>query len=134
MSNVSYPKFGKVKTIVLPVPGDDSAISLSVYKERYGIDLKDILYCDAVSGYIKFKNSKTLFLLDFSEPQESKTFTELQCGLTPIVKLETGSYDSGNSDGFLNLYEPSNTLYVAFSIDQDNDFIIDNMKIVCIEL
>lgn len=39
MANISYPQFGNVKTITLPIATGDN-LTLDEYKEKYGIDLR----------------------------------------------------------------------------------------------
>ena len=62
---MGYPNFGKVKTITLPIPS--TYMTYKQYKEKYGIDLKNILFIDEVSKLIKLKPSRTLLLADISE-------------------------------------------------------------------
>lgn len=61
---MSYPNFGKVKTIVLPlVDTGANGITIDEYREKTGIDLRDIIAFDAPNGRIVFK-TPALYLFE----------------------------------------------------------------------
>lgn len=67
---MSYRAIGKVKTIVLPVPKKDESLTISQYKERYGIDLNDFFYNNGDFTKIKEGRNKVIYL-DFSDYSKS---------------------------------------------------------------
>ena len=58
---MSYPIFGKTKTIVIPC-GDGEDLFYDSYKEKFGIDLKDIFQLNNANKTIELKNNNCLYL------------------------------------------------------------------------
>lgn len=137
MANRSYPPFGKVKTIVLPVPTDE--LTYSQYKQKYGIDLKDVFEIDA-DYYINFKNYRNSnILFDFTEV---KTITgTVTPNLIPVGCLPSAStvYDEGAEDGKLEFFQIAYSTadeatfanyVIKFVISKDMPWEIENMTIM----
>ena len=122
MANITYPPFGKVKTIVLPVKNIPYGSSIEEYKELFGIDLKDFIELDE-DGYINFKPKPNDFYL-------------LQCEilgggfvLLPIATVGRTKYVFGNTDGDLSLQGIENSEGIVFWVDSSDDFTLENVKI-----
>lgn len=86
MSNQPYPVFGKVKTIVLPFNSeDDRNISLTDYKAKYGIDLKEIFQFNEDYENPKIPKN-TLFIIAASRWSEDLNYpigTDDYCLIIP---------------------------------------------------
>lgn len=87
MANISYPKFGKVKTIVLPI--NTSLMTFDEYKEAYGIDLDDLFILSDNQYILKneYKNVQILLL-------DSENYFSGNIGLKNILRydeVESGS-------------------------------------------
>ena len=71
MANIIYPPFGKIKTIVLPIEysflsnhdGDSFSAFVIAYKEKYGIDLSEIIRFTKRGSSISMDFGKTAFYL-----------------------------------------------------------------------
>ena len=64
---MAYPNFGKVKTIVLPFNlQDDNGISLDEYKEKYGIDIRDLFVLNSNGLFDKRDFKDTAFYVECS--------------------------------------------------------------------
>lgn len=66
---MAYPNFGKVKTIVVPLSENIDGITYDEYKEKYGLDLRDIFDIKILEGAVaqvslKLKNTLYLVSLD----------------------------------------------------------------------
>ena len=127
MANVSYPQFGKVKTIVLPIPAN--SISLDEYKEKYGIDLREYIYLDGHE--IKLKNvENALILIDDIDSNLVGSIRTLR----PIISLGIQQWTSGSLDGstiFGCVYNVADEVYEGLEliIDKDDDFTLDNVHV-----
>ena len=64
---MSYPAFGKVKTIVLPIPGEE--LTLNEYRDKYGIDLREFIKVTATNILLDFGCAHVLL-------KETKEFGE----------------------------------------------------------
>ena len=139
---MAYPNFGKVKTIVLPIPY--SWIGIDEYKEKYGIDLKEFIKLNFTSKSIELEKSpNTLILIDLSDSIDYAGFI----GLPALVPLGSFSvmdpeyYDSGVNDATLNYmlfkYSTDDGLLglaiLRFRISKDDDFSYDNLKISVVD-
>ena len=125
---MSYPVFGKVKTIVLPVPTPDDAISLQQYKDRYGIDLKDFLVLEPDYGLIDFIAPKDSIVL-FNTREVSEHFEHIVIlGLDVLQESSSKPYNvDTSSNAELNLVFTS--VNMQFYIRYTDDFTIDNILI-----
>ena len=132
---MGYPNFGKVKTIVLPVPANQ--MTYAQYKEKYGIDLKDFIELGSTS--IRLKSNRNVFLIaDFTEIKE--LLESYFPNLCPIGSLPmyAQDYDDGVQDGCMRIYlcdfdESLNEVVahfmLQFLIPQDREFKFENMYI-----
>lgn len=123
MANRSYPPFGKVKTIVLPIP--DSPMNVDEYKQKYGIDLKE-LFALTNDYNIKLKDNKNaLFLL-----------SDDVC-LHPILGRDGEAYEEGSNDAKLELIAEiysGGSYGLSLTIDKDDAFKWNNVIIQYFEL
>ena len=78
-------KHSQLGIVVLPVPRD--AITISEYKEKYGIDLHEFFYVNN-DGYTVFRpDVKKIFYLDLSGSEVNVDFS---CqAITPITAIDT---------------------------------------------
>lgn len=130
---MGYPSFGKVKTIVLPCPSYSDTLSISQYKEKFGIDLSEYLILD--NGYIYFDAKGNLILInsfDIDSVGEHISYG-LNHAIVPLVATKQLSWLSGSDTGVLKLgiYEVTDDdcygLYIF--VDKDDDFTMDNVRI-----
>lgn len=129
---MGYPAFGKVKTIVLPIAKGDN-LSISEYKEKYGIDLKEYLFVDA-SGNLYFDTSKYLFLVRLIDADRSTYHFN---SFNVIISSLVTTYDAGSTDATLQLMtSPVDEAdwSIKFEIDKDVDFLLDNVRISYYEI
>ena len=122
---MGYPQFGKVKTIVLPLPVN--LISYSDYKKLFGIDLKDVLKLE--NGIITLKRGDYLPLIkDFMGESISGILY-----IAPITNVTMQQYSEENTDAVLRLYyngvAGDDGLALQFSIYKDEEFTFENIKI-----
>lgn len=121
-----YSNFGKVKTITLPFTGTEDGLTLDQYKERFGIDLLDII--ELKDDFIQFKESRysnNLILLNHEYH-----------GIYPAITRIKG-YNSGTSSAYLNMVyltfddEDAVTIENGFylTISQDAEFKAENIRI-----
>ena len=129
MANISYPKFGKVKTIVLPIP--DSPCTLDEYKDTYGIDLEE--FVSIQGNFIGFKvPANTQILLDISTVYDSSY--PVVISLVPLVSFNEQEYDYENDDaiskigGFANNAD-GEYYFLELSCDKDTELSIENIKV-----
>ena len=123
---MGFPNFGKVKTITLPFTGYEVEMPISEYKEKYGIDLRELLRLDTAHGLILLKDDNSLVLLN-----------KLGVGLrTPVI--QTNAYVHNSSDGQLNIVyltiSPETSDIVGedgliIYIEQNQEFTFDNMLV-----
>ena len=130
---MSYKPFGKTKTITLPISVDDEEMSIYQYKEKYGIDLREIidLFLDAGSGNIRFKVDALILV------QVHKL--NVPCRIFVPNKYYYVTWTSGETDGALSLtlIDYSGDAFdagIALKIPYDKDFIIENLTITHAEL
>ena len=129
MANISYPKFGKVKTIVLPIP--TSSMSLEEYKDFCGIDLEEFLIIESDTPYLKFPKNALVLIADTFDV--SSSFVKLN----NVILTEEQAYDSGADDGYfgiLGLYNNDEQKYEGLElfIDKDEEFSIENIKVISV--
>lgn len=82
---MSYPAFGKVKTIVLPciLEGRGEFITIQEYKNKFGIDLTEILYING--NRLELRANAQILLQPYLEDKEASALPYLNC-LMPIMK------------------------------------------------
>ena len=131
MGNISYPSFGKVKTIVLPVPSD--VLSVEQYKDRYGIDLKDILILDNDAKKIYVKTNACLFIRDEGGICENFSVYGLKNSIYHVSCFSIQEYVSGSAVAqlVLGIYDfvGESVVGISFTIGESDDFIFDNIQI-----
>ena len=126
---MSYPVFGKVKTIVLPTDLD-SAVTLDEYKNLFGIDLKELIYLDKLNHCILFKAPNTMFLLgmhglesyyglygNYLAPANSVYVSSWDEGVTPALTLLWTAHNDSEGAG------------LTLTIDSSAPFSIDSVRI-----
>ena len=127
MGNISYPQFGKVKTIVLPITQrmyENDYSTLEDYKKDTGIDLKDIIMLTGSEILFKPEMKNCVFLTNAQERYD-----------TPLIQPAayfSQAYSSGNDDAVLGLYVEhleGETFGIAFTIDKGLSFTIENLNI-----
>lgn len=125
----AYPNFGKVKTIVIPVPIEQ--LNINEYKEKYGIDLRDFVLLDKQYGRMYLKPN-AFYLIDFNTAVGSSLIGEESAnfaGLFPISKLNASAYVSGNVDAKLRIETPAEDFYLEIGIPNTLEFSYDNLYI-----
>lgn len=123
----AYPNFGKVKTIVLPIP-EFGNFTINQYKEKYGIDLRDILKVEG--SEIIVKTNAFILLFDAVGTIWSRY-------LFPN-DFSSVSYEEGSADAELVwIYKDSNgdvSIGIQFFIDKNDPCDIENLKLYRVEL
>lgn len=126
---MGYPNFGKVKTIVLPTP--DENLSYEQYKEKFGIDLKDIVKI-ASNGLIILKPQNVFWLIN-----DVDAHWETPSRLYTIISAYTSGYESGVSDGSLRIYfggvPESSGIYLDIRCSKDKTLAIENFTVTTLE-
>ena len=120
---MGYPSFGKVKTIVLPIDAIDGEMTIEQYKEKYGIDLKDLIYLDELNKTILLKNKDNLLIL--VNDMSSNSYLPIFC--PPSISVQ--AWEEGNSNGNISFLDNSNDFGVIIEISQDDNFKIENVKV-----
>ena len=90
---MGYPNFGKDKTIVLPIDGDD-IYTIESYKSKFGIDLRDIL--EIKDDYICIKRGIGKILISDFYPTNSDSGIGILEYREPLVSMIM--HDAGNAD------------------------------------
>ena len=128
---MSYKNFGCVKTIVLPIDMDKQGggFTYSEYKEKYGIDLKDIIVLK--NGSIYLKNDTALHLV-YTEKSGSTYGYRYMPRMNVIVDVIYTDYESGSQHGSLTLYCGVNAQDgakhgIAFEVLNNVEFKIENV-------
>ena len=85
---MGYPNYGKVKTIVLPIPKSvltGTPISFEDYKKNYGIDLADIIGHDV--GFIEKipQNANFYLSVNLGEYKSSSFSPNFGASLLPCI-------------------------------------------------
>ena len=133
MSNVSYPKFGKVKTIVLPIPTDD--VSVAEYKDQFGIDLSEFMTTDGENIYIDAKEALILISDPFGHILDvgSSDYYWSHNGIFPISSVYAAGWAEGVSAAQLRVGFWSSVagtpIGLYFYISKDNPCEIAYMRI-----
>ena len=129
---MSYPNFGKVKTIVLPCP--DEPMSIEEYKNAYGIDLRGMIVLK--DNNIEFKNDileSSLILL-----RQSRAVGDIT-PLVPVMGVYSAyTYESGVTPAdtkLLTRYNNEENGYygIQLKINEDVEFKLDNLLIQTME-
>lgn len=132
---MTYPNFGKVRTIVLPIDYNDPSMSLEEYKDKYGVDISNFIFLDEGNHQI------ILSFPDFAQI----LLCEINYGLVAINgcphiaqpnNLIVSQWDSGNSDGRTTIFYANDVtgFGLSFAISQDDDFKIENIIIELYEI
>ena len=123
---MGYPNFGKVKTLVLPLPRNET--SIDEYKNLYGIDLRDFVELSE-EGIISLKNglpNTSIFIDDI-------TLLESGIRLNATNGTMSQQYEEGVTDAIFGLIftgDGQNTGSIwEIIIPKDADFNIDNIKV-----
>lgn len=136
MANRSYPQFGKVKTIVLPIPS--SPLTYQQYKEAYGIDLKDFLIVNSNGNLLLEKLPNTLLMFDVTSIRllgYPGIPNLVSVGALPTERIQ---YAEGQTDGELRYYFSTYdndsgkfvpVAYVYIRLDKDSERLIENFVI-----
>ena len=127
---MGYPIFGKVKTLVLPLPNE--TYSIEEYKNKYGIDLTQFIKLNTNFGQIDFvPQLHTMICLEDIHGYGGEIF-----GTSKIVPALTNSfsqYVSGSQDGIfiLGVYAIGEEALegLEIRISKDKDFSMENVKI-----
>ena len=132
MANVSYPIYGKVKTIVLPIPA--GVLTLDQYKENYGIDLKEFIGLEANGAITMSFPRNTQVLLDAEDIAGVNTFMPaIKGSLLSISASISTSYSAGATDANITIgaynYDDSGIIGLQIECDKDVSFELDNLKI-----
>lgn len=126
-----YPNFGKVKTLVLPLPERD--ISIDEYKDLYGIDLREFIELTDDKS-IQFKDGlpNTLVLID------DITLSESSIRLNSVTYTMHKNYIEGNQDAVFGLayYGDGDGFGAIWElvISKNEEFKIENIKVLNFEL
>lgn len=138
---MGYPYFGKVKTIVLPLPPEQ--IKFAEYKEKYGIDLKE--FFEVKENDINLKNVKNAVIyFDLSDVNGAAP-VEFIGELLPLggTIYESQSYESKVKTGAIYYRIPhynskDNIIdfigYISIEISKDEELSIDNAIIGYFEI
>lgn len=132
---MGYPAFGKVKTIVLPVPGEQ--MKFTEYKEKYGIDLKE--FFEVKENDINLKNVKNAVIyFDLSDVSDNAP-VEFIGKLLPLgaTIYASQSYESKVTSGAIYYkipyYNSDNIIdfigYISIELSKDEELSIDNARI-----
>ena len=121
-----YKNNRATKTIILPIPmGGEGDLSYQEYKERYGIDLKEVIDLDSSHGNVIFKENVILLI-------KSQDYPNLPINVPPNNFI-IADYESGSSDLDLQLWYQDSTAAmgygVRFLISQDDPFDWDHLVI-----
>lgn len=135
---MGFPDFGKVKTIILPIPSDP--MSITEYKAKYGIDLKEFLLITA-DKYLRFKPiPNTQIFLDIGEVLKGYgSFCDSPLVDLSVISMQDSTlYVSGTTDGMSTYcvrayWDPDNVLQpeylVILKVDKSEELTIDNITI-----
>lgn len=126
---MSYPNFGKVKTITIPINLGEE-LTLKQYREKYGIDFNDLAVF--TGSIVALKRSNTLFLI-YKIDEDG---IDIDPALAPLSLVESPTeYEFGVTDLEERLETNENTTwYVRLSLSKDvENPILDDVIIKCIE-
>lgn len=123
---MGYPNFGKAKTITFPIDGKETGYSIEEYKEKYGIDLRDILTIDENLIVFKHDLNATILVLDtMAYPAKSVSFAP---------NISTTAYLANTTPAELKLGNAAGNLGISFYIAEDYELKLENLKIYQISL
>ena len=137
MSNISYPKFGKVKTITLPI--EHNTLTWEEYKEKYGIDLRDLVRLN--SGKQIVLKEESLIIFNLSEVQNTG-YSDIPAMLplpSTLLSVPYSASDDALLSFFINHFDSGSGEIIPFlSIDliirKENDLDLDNLEIQITEI
>lgn len=98
----SYPAFGNVKTLTLPIP-DSNGLTIAQYKEKYGIDLKDILFISEIDGGMHLLYNGLILLSDIDNSLWNGFNAYGEYSTFPVSAYSYSIYESENSNGLLSI-------------------------------
>ena len=94
---MGYPNFGKVKTVVLPIPNEE--LTLDEYKEKYGIDLRELVTVS--DDYVSLRGDIAYYCYDAENRlYEDATHYLGQHSLFPISAVSTNTIGNNNFYAF----------------------------------
>lgn len=99
---MSYPNFGNVKTLTLPIP-DSNGLTIAQYKEKYGIDLKDILAINSDDGGMRLIYNGLILLSDIENSLWNNFTVMGEHSVFPVSSFGMSDYESGVNDGSLSI-------------------------------
>lgn len=124
---MGYPNFGKVKTIVIPLPSKE--MTLEEYKNHFGIDLKNFFKISASEMHFV---SNDYVILDTLE--SSINFSDGLWGLRyqNVLGQTQETYEGGSVDGFVTLKGIDYGL--KFMVSKNDPLALENIKVIGVEL
>ena len=111
---MSYKNFGKVKTIIIPVDDYDNETSLDVYKEKYGIDLRD---------YFRF-NAQGMQIKDNEHTKNALILINYNGFIKPLIHNTHSSDQLGVCLSFSTTNDDTINISSVLSWDNDNEELI----------
>ena len=127
-----YKKFSVAKTIVLPIP--EEFISVQDYKDKYGIDLKELV--EMVNGHICLNLTDNIVFLRSPVGEtviEIPRFGKANQPIFPITACKANRYISGSQDGAyvygVHSNDTSDIGGIEFRVDNSVDFDFDHLTI-----
>lgn len=143
---MSYPNFGKVKTIVLPIDydfisnndGENFSDVNILYKERYGIDLENLIELNDDSKVIRLKGDAFYLLTRTKlDTANSQKFFNKGILISYIPHINDEGYASGSNPATLNIILRDDNLgeYYGFvlTIPSNVDFLRENIVFNIVE-
>lgn len=128
---MSYSAFGKVKTIVLPINGNED-LSYEQYKEKYGIDLKDVIYLQGTSIRIR----EGALVLVQAKPSSEMGYDYFPSLFAPNY-YQQEDWKEGNAQGILSLglVDTGSAAHgIRFYVESDDEFKIENVNVMFFEM
>lgn len=127
----SYPAFGKVKTIALPLP--PTSMTAKQYKDAFGIDVRDIF--ELTTGYDIYLKTKLGFVLLYDTENTFYENTEMTLGhnsYIPVIsasKVSSWVEEAHNAQTIFGFYNSSEetTIGLKVSIDKSSPFECDSI-------
>ena len=121
MPNQSYPAFGKVKTIVLPVGEAMDGMTFEDYKRLYGIDLVELFNprFDTIDEFVKIDLPKNTLLLLQDESGHSTDLGHVQGALFPVTIIDK-EIDAPQYKTWISSASGASYVGLIFEYDSDN--------------
>lgn len=137
---MGYPNFGKVKTIVLPlVDTGTDGLTIAQYREKTGIDLRDIVKIDTGNKRVVIKTAALYLFANTPKFSESLGYEHVPAIAAPANFTSQAQSDTTPAQLIFEIstfptIEGAYGAHFDLVIPKDKSLEYENLRVICSEL